>query len=189
MQVFRNLIGQRFIRAVFTVRLSFCIQYNDTIHPESLQVSFQELLAQLTTVFCFYVNICTHLSGTFNRPKKTFGFRRFIIMGIGGALHFDIVYNLHHSFLCFCLFRIKEIKQCDCNHTDSNQTADQLDSFFVFLSLNIQDHPPPDTSGDHPDIFQRFSSSCHPDAFLPASVPSAHRFLCHHLWQKQHLFR
>ena len=33
-------------------------------------------------------------------------------------------------------------------------TAEQLDSFFFCLFLNIQDHPPPDTSGDHPDIFQ-----------------------------------
>ena len=84
---------------------------------------------------------------------------------------------------------MKEIKQRDYSHTDSNQAIEQLDSFFFFLSLNIQDHPPPDTSGDHPDIFQRFSSSCHPDAFLPASVPSAHRFLCHRLLQKRHLFR
>ena len=41
----------------------------------------------------FHVDICTHLSGTFNGTKKTFGFRRFIIMGVGGTLHFDIVYS------------------------------------------------------------------------------------------------
>ncbi len=58
----------------------------------------------MTAVFYFHVDICTHLSGTFNRTKKTFGFRRFIIMGVGGTLHFHIVYNLHHSFLGFLLF-------------------------------------------------------------------------------------
>ena len=123
-------------------------------HPESLQIFFQKILAQLTTIFYFHVNICTHLSGTFNGTEETFGFRRFIIMGVGGALHFDIIYNLYHSFLCFRFLRMKEIKQRDCCHTDSNQTSEQLDSFFFFLSLNIQDHPPPDTFPDHPDISQ-----------------------------------
>ena len=83
LQILRNLIGKRFICAVFTVRLSFFIQYNDTIHPESLQISFQKFPAQLTAVFCFHVNICTHLSGTFNSTEKALGFRRFIIMGVG----------------------------------------------------------------------------------------------------------
>ena len=38
------LTCQRLIRTVFAIRLSLGIQYNDTIHPESLQIFFQELL-------------------------------------------------------------------------------------------------------------------------------------------------
>ena len=78
----------------------------------------REKRIQLTAVFYFHVDIRTHLSDTFNGTEKTFGFRRFIIVGVGGTLHFDIIYNLYHSFLCVRFLRMKEIKQRDYCHTD-----------------------------------------------------------------------
>ena len=48
-------------------------------------------------------------------------------MGVGGTLHFYIVYNLHHSFFCFRLFYMEKIKQSDYSYTNSNQTTEQMD--------------------------------------------------------------
>ncbi len=75
-------------------------------------------------------------------------------MGVGGALHFHIVYDLYHSFFCFRFFRMEEIKQRDYSHTDSKQNTNYFNLFSLRSSLNIQDYSPPDTSPDHPDIFQ-----------------------------------
>ena len=49
---------------------------------------------------------------------------------------------------------IESVRQMSTNIDMEIENGGQLDSFFSFLSLNIQDHPPPDTSGNHPDIFQ-----------------------------------
>ena len=69
------------------------------------------------------------------------------------SLHFDIVYSFHHPVLCFLFLCLKKVIQGSCSHTDSKQNAEYPESLYFYSSPNIQDHPPPDTSGDHPDIF------------------------------------
>ena len=73
-------------------------------------------------------------------------------MGVGGALHLDIVYDLHHSFFRIRFLCVKGADQGNQGHAKSQQAANDLDLFFFCPSFNTQDHPPPDTFPDHPDI-------------------------------------
>ena len=132
------------IRAVFTHGVSIRVQYDNAGQPQLLGTLPQQPAGKLLPGRGLGLNICADLPGAFDGAQQAFGFGRFIIMGTGGALDLDIIYDVQKIGLFAGLITLKE-QQCDKAEQTYPQHGPADPEFFARgsrFSCLFQEYPP-----------------------------------------------
>ena len=132
------------IRAVFTHGVSIRVQYDNARQPQLLGTLPQQLAGKLLPGRSLGLDICADLPGAFDGAQQAFGFGRFIIMGIGGALDLDIIYDARKIGLFAGLITLNEQQRDKEKQTYSQQRPTDPEFFArgSRFSCLFQEYPP-----------------------------------------------
>ena len=144
------------IRAVFTNCVSVRVQHDNAGQPQLLGTLPQQLTGKLLPGRGLSLNIYADLTGAFDGAQQAFGFRRLIIIGIGGALDLNIIYDVQKIGLLAGLIALKERQRDKAEQTYSQQRPADPEFFArgSRFSCLFQEYPPQGIFPAHQDTFR-----------------------------------